>query len=261
MSIICPNFNNKEVKQQFDELVAATSEQAAYHIWSQNEGLPIDYTPVNREVVVDIDQRIEDVSNMILNKLSIKKSAYRSKKGAAEYKNSSTTGYVMGRIKSVYYNITGLPIGGESTTIEELVEHLKFDIRNGLQSRIQKNRDEIARILEDYEELSPYAIRQGLLNFLKYNDLKKIDEYPDYMKDIIYEVFPYLYTSSKFKSDRQKIAYATRKLNDLTSTENKRLSKILALDFKMTVMAKAKLKKLDTLLNFITLVHDANYRI
>ena len=45
MSIICPNFNNKEVKQQFDELVAATSEQAAYHIWSQNEGNAIDRAP------------------------------------------------------------------------------------------------------------------------------------------------------------------------------------------------------------------------
>ena len=45
MSIICPNLKNKEVKQQFDELVAATSEQAAYHIWSQNEGNAIDRAP------------------------------------------------------------------------------------------------------------------------------------------------------------------------------------------------------------------------
>ena len=45
MSIICPNFNNKEVKQQFDEIAAATSEQAAYHIWSQNEGNAIDRAP------------------------------------------------------------------------------------------------------------------------------------------------------------------------------------------------------------------------
>ena len=45
MSIICPNFKNKEVKQQFDEIVAATSEQAAYHIWSQNNGNAIDRAP------------------------------------------------------------------------------------------------------------------------------------------------------------------------------------------------------------------------
>jgi hypothetical protein len=45
MSIICPNFNNKEVKQQFDEIAAATSEQAAYHIWSQNNGNAIDRAP------------------------------------------------------------------------------------------------------------------------------------------------------------------------------------------------------------------------
>ena len=261
MSIICPNFNNKEVKQQFDELVAATSEQAAYHIWSQNEGLPIDYTPVNREVVVDIDQRIEDVSNMILNKLSIKKSVYRSKRDAYEYRDSSTDRYVIDRIKTVYHNITGLQIGGEYSTIDEIVENLKFDIRNGLRDRIQKNRDEVADSLENYVQLSPYAIKEGLLRFLKYNDPKKISEYPEYMQNIILEVFPYLYRHSMFKSNKQKFAYATLKLNDISSAENKRLSKILALDFKISVGLKAKLKKLDTLLNFMTLVHDANARI
>ena len=45
MSIICPNFKNEEVKQQFDEIAAATSEQAAYHIWSQNNGNAIDRAP------------------------------------------------------------------------------------------------------------------------------------------------------------------------------------------------------------------------
>ena len=261
MSIICPNFNNKEVKQQFDELVAATSEQAAYHIWSQNEGLPIDYTPVNREVVVDIDQRIEDVSNMILNKLSIKKSVYRSKRDAYEYRDSSTNRYVIDRIKTVYHNITGLQIGGEYSTIDEVVENLKFDIRNGLRDRIQKNRDEAADNLENYVQLSPYAIKEGLLNFLKYKDPKKLAEYPNYMQTMIYDVFPYLYGYSRFKSDKQKFAYATLKLNDPSSAENKRLSKILALNAKEAIILKSRLKKLDTLLNFITLVHDANARI
>ena len=43
--IICPNLNNKEVAQQFQELVNVVGEVAAYDIWSQNEGNPIDRAP------------------------------------------------------------------------------------------------------------------------------------------------------------------------------------------------------------------------
>ena len=43
--IICPNLNNKEVAQQFQELVDVVGEVAAYDIWSQNEGNPIDRAP------------------------------------------------------------------------------------------------------------------------------------------------------------------------------------------------------------------------
>lgn len=45
MSIICPNFKNKEVAAEFEELKNATSEAAAYHIWSQNNGNSIDKAP------------------------------------------------------------------------------------------------------------------------------------------------------------------------------------------------------------------------
>ena len=143
MSIICPNLKNKEVKQQFDELVAATSEQAAYHIWSQNEGLPIDYTPVNREVVVDIDQRIEDVSNMILNKLLVKKSPFRSKKIEKNYMSTNDTSFVVDRMSNVYYDITGLQLFDEYPNgIEEAIEILKFNLRNNFMSgNINKMRE------------------------------------------------------------------------------------------------------------------------
>lgn len=45
MKIICPNFKNKEVAAEFEELKNATSENAAYHIWSQNNGNGIDKAP------------------------------------------------------------------------------------------------------------------------------------------------------------------------------------------------------------------------
>lgn len=43
--IICPNFNNPEVAREFEELKNATSENAAYHIWSMNNGYNIDSAP------------------------------------------------------------------------------------------------------------------------------------------------------------------------------------------------------------------------
>lgn len=43
--IICPNLNNKEVAQQFQELVDVVGEVAAYDIWSKNEGNAIDRAP------------------------------------------------------------------------------------------------------------------------------------------------------------------------------------------------------------------------
>ena len=45
MSIICPNLKNEEVAREFEELKNATSEAAAYHIWSQNNGNGIDKAP------------------------------------------------------------------------------------------------------------------------------------------------------------------------------------------------------------------------
>lgn len=45
MVIVCPNLSNKEVAREFQELVDATSENAAYHIWSMNNGYNIDTAP------------------------------------------------------------------------------------------------------------------------------------------------------------------------------------------------------------------------
>lgn len=43
--IICPNLKNPDVAREFNELVQATSEKAAYYIWSLNNGNTIDKAP------------------------------------------------------------------------------------------------------------------------------------------------------------------------------------------------------------------------
>lgn len=45
MNAICPNLNNPDVAREFNELVEATSEKAAYAIWSLNNGNGIDKAP------------------------------------------------------------------------------------------------------------------------------------------------------------------------------------------------------------------------
>lgn len=45
ITYFCPNLNNKEVAAEFNELVAVTSEIAAYQIWSRNNGNGIDKAP------------------------------------------------------------------------------------------------------------------------------------------------------------------------------------------------------------------------
>ena len=99
--MMCPNLKNPQVAQEFNELVQAVGEKAAYDIWNQNNGLAIDRTTSGGPIVAelqDVDNRIERVSNMILNKLLIKSSVpYNSKsKDLAD------------RISDLYYNITGL---------------------------------------------------------------------------------------------------------------------------------------------------------
>lgn len=47
--IMCPNLKNPDVAREFNELKEATSEQAAYHIWSLNNGNAIDKAPNGAE--------------------------------------------------------------------------------------------------------------------------------------------------------------------------------------------------------------------
>ena len=42
---ICPNFSNKEIKKQFEELEAVVGTVGAYHVWAENNGNPIDKSP------------------------------------------------------------------------------------------------------------------------------------------------------------------------------------------------------------------------
>lgn len=50
--LACPNFSNPEVAREFEELKQATSEKAAYAIWSLNNGYHIDKAPNGAESIL-----------------------------------------------------------------------------------------------------------------------------------------------------------------------------------------------------------------
>ena len=43
--MMCPNLKNPQVAQEFNELVQAVGEKAAYDIWNQNNGYGIESAP------------------------------------------------------------------------------------------------------------------------------------------------------------------------------------------------------------------------
>ena len=45
MNANCPNFSNKQVKKEFDELVDVFGEDTAYFLWDKNEGYSLDKAP------------------------------------------------------------------------------------------------------------------------------------------------------------------------------------------------------------------------
>ena len=257
MSIICPNFKNKEVKQQFDELVAATSEQAAYHIWSQNEGLPIDRTPVRGSVTVDIDPRIEDVANMMLNKLSIKTHPFRSAKKVKKAEVKSDIYFVTDYIGDLYYNITGLRLDVNTYSIEDTIETLKFELRNNLKQKLQVSMDEANKKVEEFDPINKYVAVEGVENFIKRKDAKAISEYSPQMQDIIKNALPFLFKENKFKTEAQAFAFAKHNLAAI----KQKVEKKQAIQEQIAVGYRSKLKKAETLLTFTTMINDYAERI
>ena len=49
MNTFCPNLRNKQVKQEFEALVDAVGEDAAYLVWHRNNGYALDSAPNGAE--------------------------------------------------------------------------------------------------------------------------------------------------------------------------------------------------------------------
>ena len=74
--IICPNLHNPQVAKEFNELKEATSEKAAYHIWSANNGNSIDKAPNGAQSIL-FDQLLQQTKGNRVEAIRIKSKIYQ----------------------------------------------------------------------------------------------------------------------------------------------------------------------------------------
>ena len=83
MNAICPNLSNPDVAREFNELVEATSEKAAYAIWSLNNGNAIDKAPngAQSKLFEDLLDQTGNRSDTIRAKSALYSSSFISEYG------------------------------------------------------------------------------------------------------------------------------------------------------------------------------------
>lgn len=74
--IICPNLHIPQVAKEFNELKEATSEKAAYHIWSANNGNSIDKAPNGAQSIL-FDQLLQQTKGNRVEAIRIKSKIYQ----------------------------------------------------------------------------------------------------------------------------------------------------------------------------------------
>ena len=105
--IVCPNLSNPDVAREFEELKNATSEKAAYHIWSANNGNSIDKAPSGAKSVLFeqlLDYTKGDKQQAIRLKSEIYKPGYLVQEGAEEPTLSQLLDDIYGKQKESVEN-------------------------------------------------------------------------------------------------------------------------------------------------------------
>ena len=133
MSIICPNLSNKEVRQQFEELVQAVGEDAAYQIWSLNNGNSIDMAP-NGEPSILFSQLLQRHNNNRLAAIKDKSMTF-----ADNYVKISEdeNGEVL--IKDLYSGIN-IKENTETSVLNKLYNNTRIDLA------LKENHDDFVRL-------------------------------------------------------------------------------------------------------------------
>jgi hypothetical protein len=134
--IICPNLKHPDVAREFNEIVQATSEKAAYHIWSANNGNGIDRAP-------------NGAHSVLFDKLLV-----------------ATGGNRKDAIRLKAYAIIDKSLK-EDKNGDKIIDE-KF-INDNLKPKSRNNRDirSVIRFAEDYSNQYPKSVRKGAASRIK----------------------------------------------------------------------------------------------
>ena len=134
--IICPNLKHPDVAREFNEIVQATSEKAAYHIWSANNGNGIDRAP-------------NGAHSVLFDKLLV-----------------ATGGNRKDAIRLKAYAIIDKSLK-EDKNGDKIIDE-KF-ISDNLKPKSRNNRDirSVIRFAEDYSNQYPKSVRKGAASRIK----------------------------------------------------------------------------------------------
>ncbi len=206
---------------------------------------------------------VENVSNMIMNKLSLKERPYHMRNRSAVkdkfwYKDEEM---IIGTIQfNLLQNIFGQEVlskinedeglsllenFNKSTEIPKAIEEVVKEVR----SKDYYLAEAITAVKKELDKY--YAEAEVVNNFIKYKDKNKIYDFSKKNQEIIKKYFKALYEPNQFKSDAQGVSFLGKQAQTKLKREiSLRREKV----FGFSNALRSKKKKFDTLLNFIKVI-------
>lgn len=249
-----------ELNIRYDEefIEYATSKRSNVKVLKEELGTE---APILIENTKENFERIENVSNLILNKLSFKNKPYfiYGKNEEKEKVTIFNKEFSTSRISKSYKNITGEElylhrIKSKAELEKRIDEELKKDLVSIWQTKIY---DAQEWETTSYIKNSPSETKRLLLHFLK-KGINSLSEFSPKQQEVIKNELPKLFSENKFKTEKQAIHFyqehVIKKFSRLTANEKNNNS---LFEFKR----KAFIKKYQTLIDLATILPNYKKRI
>lgn len=212
-------------------------------------------------ISIRLDEEVENVANMMLNKLSIKSSKYRPRSKKNNQTPSSGEEYAIEKLIRTYTEITGLTLDiSDAKTISDVIEILKFELHNNFKDRLAKKYKELTI---NGKVTSPFskARYNTISSFLNYGEVDALSRYSDFDASFIKLALPSLFKENKFKTTKAAFDFYKRELQNPSSILNKKINKSTEEANLEYYISAAITKKAETISLFTDLVSDYAFRI
>lgn len=205
-----------------------------------------------------IDESIERVSRLILNKLNIKNRKYRSKdktKVISEHDLIST-------ISDMLYDIIGIRLNDNTNDYDSLVESINSILNDGLLEKINDAKNKYLDSTKPTEQWNRYAMNNSVVRFLERGSTD-LSIYDKNTQLFFRELFPNLVSGNlgKFKSLKQAFAFNLLEFNKPKSKLRNKFESLIYKDNVQNYIYDATVNKYNTALKFLEIVPNATQLI